>query len=119
MSTPSPNVAVDAGRQAMAALLTSQPENFASTPATVVGTVPPFLCGKLLRNGPSQWVRPVLPSPTFAPSSFAPPPTSRAHPLQEVGDSKLLHWFDGFAAIHAFEMDGQGGVLFRRARRWK
>jgi hypothetical protein len=32
----------------------------------------------------------------------------------QLGDSKLLHWFDGFAAIHAFEMDGQGGVMFRR-----
>ena len=31
-----------------------------------------------------------------------------------MGDSRLLHWFDGFAAIHAFEMDGQGGVLFRQ-----
>jgi len=99
----------------MAAMLTSQPDNFPPTPATVIGNIPPFLRGKLLRNGPSQWVHNSnLQSPSLRPQTFKPHNVTRH--TQEVGDSKLLHWFDGFAAIHAFEMDGQGGVMFRQVQ---
>ncbi len=103
MSAPTLPSHADAGRLTMAALLTSQPDNCAPTPAAITGCMPPYLRGKLLRNGPSQWAR--LP--------LLPPPPARLTASQEVGDSQLLHWFDGFAAIHAFEMDGQGGVVFR------
>ncbi|CAL1241886.1 carotenoid oxygenase family protein [Candidatus Methylocalor cossyra] len=45
----------------------------------VTGTVPPWLKGTLLRNGPAKF---------------------------EVGGQGLLHWFDGFAMVHRFTFAG-------------
>ena len=40
-----------------------------------VGSLPDWLSGKLIRNGPG---------------------------LFEIGDTKLNHWFDGMALLHSF-----------------
>ncbi|ODR82888.1 beta-carotene 15,15'-monooxygenase [Haladaptatus sp. W1] len=52
---------------------------------TVVGTLPDWLSGTLIRNGPGAF---------------------------EVGDSAVDHWFDGLAMLHAFTF-GDGGVTYR------
>jgi carotenoid cleavage dioxygenase-like enzyme len=47
----------------------------------VEGTLPPWLTGSLLRNGPGDW---------------------------SVGGDRLAHWFDGFAQLHHFDFaDGR------------
>ena len=48
-----------------------------------IGTIPPWLSGRLIRNGPG---------------------------LLEVGDTKYNHLFDGLALIHSFTID-QGKCL--------
>ncbi len=58
----------------------SEPE-----PLEVEGTLPEWLCGTLVRNGPG---------------------------LYEVGPDKMRHWFDGLAVLHQFELGSQG-VTYR------
>jgi carotenoid cleavage dioxygenase-like enzyme len=53
--------------------------------ACVQGTLPDWLEGTLLRNGPALW---------------------------HAGVTPLKHWFDGFAMLHAFTL-GQGRVRYR------
>ena len=48
-----------------------------------LGTIPPWLSGRLIRNGPGRF---------------------------EVGDTKYGHLFDGLALIHSFTID-QGKCL--------
>lgn len=50
---------------------------------SIVGTLPAWLCGGYIRNGPGRWT---------------PPGTD---------DDEALHLFDGFAMIWRFELDGQ------------
>lgn len=50
----------------------------------VEGTIPTWLAGSLLRNGPAKY---------------------------EVGDRQLRHWFDGLAMLHRFSFDG-GAVSY-------
>ena len=61
--------------------LTSQPEHPEAKSLTVKGTLPPWLRGTLVRNGPGQF---------------------------EVGDDSYNHWFDGLALLHAFTLTGDG-----------
>ncbi|MDY6779497.1 MAG: carotenoid oxygenase family protein, partial [Halobacteria archaeon] len=50
----------------------------------VEGSLPGWLEGTLVRNGPAKF---------------------------EAGDTRMNHWFDGYAMLHAFEMD-DGEVLY-------
>lgn len=54
-------------------------------PLEVEGTLPDWLRGTLIRNGPG---------------------------LYEVGKDRLKHWFDGLAVLHQFELTG-AGVTYR------
>lgn len=53
--------------------------------AELSGTLPPWLEGLLIRNGPGQWT---------------------------AGSEPLRHWFDGFALLHQFRMS-QGKVHYQ------
>ena len=50
----------------------------------LLGTIPPWLSGRLIRNGPG---------------------------LFEVGDTKYVHLFDGLALLHSFTID-QGALSY-------
>jgi len=57
----------------------TQPAEIALDELEVAGSIPPWLSGTLVRNGPARF---------------------------EVGDRTLKHWFDGQAMLHAFGFAG-------------
>ena len=65
--------------------LTTQPEHPESQPLPLQGTLPDWLRGTLVRNGPGRF---------------------------EVGDDTYNHWFDGLALLHAFTIT-ESGVSYR------
>ncbi|MGB1249707.1 MAG: carotenoid oxygenase family protein [Candidatus Promineifilaceae bacterium] len=65
--------------------LETQPNEISIDALPINGTIPTWLNGSLLRNGPAQF---------------------------EVGTGKYNHWFDGLAMLHRFGFD-QGQVSYR------
>lgn len=61
--------------------LTSQPVEQHDLPLTVTGTIPDWVRGTLVRNGPGQF---------------------------EVGTTPIAHWFDGLAMLHSFTIGAEG-----------
>lgn len=61
----------------------------ATAPTFVAGTLPAWLKGSLIRNGPG---------------------------LRRVGDTEYKHAFDGLALLHQFKIDGQKGTVHYRNR---
>uniref|UniRef100_A0A8B9HGK5 Carotenoid-cleaving dioxygenase, mitochondrial n=1 Tax=Astyanax mexicanus TaxID=7994 RepID=A0A8B9HGK5_ASTMX len=69
------------GLQCIAPLVRTAEETPEPIPTTVKGTIPSWIRGSLLRNGPGKF---------------------------EFGNQHFNHWFDGMALMHRFEiMDGQ------------
>ncbi|KAI4875518.1 hypothetical protein NFI96_009699 [Prochilodus magdalenae] len=69
------------GLQCIAPLVRTVEETPEPIPATVKGTIPTWIQGSLLRNGPGKF---------------------------EFGNQHYNHWFDGMALMHRFQiMDGQ------------
>ena len=66
---------------------TSQNSETELTKLEVDGSLPAWLCGKLVRNGPA---------------------------LFEAGDTKLRHWFDGYGMLHGFTITG--GTVFYQSK---
>jgi len=66
------------------------------TPLPVAGTLPPWLTGTLLRNGPGTFTIP-----------------------RSGGrdDLRFTHWFDGLGILHRFRVDGAGGSVAYSARK--
>ena len=57
--------------------------------AQVLGKLPVWLNGSLLRNGPGKY---------------------------EVGSESYKHWFDGLGMLHNFHINGSNGKVFYRSR---
>ncbi|XP_072283191.1 carotenoid-cleaving dioxygenase, mitochondrial [Pyxicephalus adspersus] len=70
--------------ECIAPLFQTVPENPQPIPAKVKGTIPKWIRGSLLRNGPGRF---------------------------EFGDDKYNHWFDGMALMHNFTIDN-GSVTY-------
>ncbi|XP_053473731.1 carotenoid-cleaving dioxygenase, mitochondrial isoform X1 [Ictalurus furcatus] len=69
------------GLQDIAPLVQSVEETPEPIPTTIKGTIPTWICGNLLRNGPGKF---------------------------EFGNQQFNHWFDGMALMHRFHIaDGQ------------
>src|SRR6056297_873912 len=62
----------------------SQTDATATQPLPVIGTIPEWLSGTMVRTGPSQF---------------------------EVGNQSYRHWFDGLAMLHGFDIR-EGGVTY-------
>ncbi|XP_061154472.1 carotenoid-cleaving dioxygenase, mitochondrial-like isoform X2 [Syngnathus typhle] len=73
------------GLESMAPLVCSVEESPDPIPAVVQGTIPHWINGNLLRNGPGKF---------------------------EFGDTHYNHWFDGMAMMHKFQME-KGQVTYR------
>lgn len=66
---------------------TTQPNELVRVPLTIHGSLPAWLRGTLIRNGPGQF---------------------------EVGKTPIAHWFDGLAMLHSFEITDEGAFYTNR-----
>ncbi|CAG5921502.1 unnamed protein product [Menidia menidia] len=72
------------GLEGLAPLVTSVEETPDPIPATISGTIPKWINGSFLRNGPGKF---------------------------EFGEDKYTHWFDGMAMMHRFHIC-EGNVTY-------
>jgi carotenoid cleavage dioxygenase-like enzyme len=78
----------------LAGPFTTVAESPTPTPLAVSGTLPPYLNGTLLRNGPGAF----------------------EHLHADGSSTPVRHWFDGTSMLHGFAIDGRAGTVSYRSR---